>query len=180
MYKPGRLQRILFKLDGWIHYTFMLVNPSQKARQIALKELQAKRAKFLAEDAFIYMRDEVDHYVVSLPMEIASGDGFRVGLQGDNLKEGVVKSSSYLKRVMSDRKTTRPKNKEWCRVLLNPEPEWVQYKGLWGVKSTLNEESGPPGPKWERPKKGQTGVQERKRWGRPLDWLRELEQNNHQ
>jgi hypothetical protein len=179
MYSPGRLQQILFKLDGWIHYIFMLINPSQKARQIALKELQAKRTSFLAEDAFIYMRDEVDHYVVSLPMEIASGDGFRLGVQGDNLKEGVVKSSSYLKRVMSDRKTTRPKVKEWSRVLLNPEPEWVQYKGLWGVKSFLKEESGPPGPKWDRPKKDQVGVQERKRWGRPLDWLQELEQNNH-
>jgi hypothetical protein len=179
MYNPGRLQRILFKLDGWIHYIFMLINPSQKARQIALNELQSKRTNFLAEDAFIYMRDEVDHYVVSLPMEIASGDGFRIGIQGDNLREGVVKSSSYLKRIMSDRKTTRPKVKEWSRVLLNPEPEWVQYKGLWGVKSFLKEESGPPGPKWDRPKKDEAGVQERKRWGRPLDWLRELEQDNH-
>ncbi|MBL8103138.1 MAG: hypothetical protein JNM02_11440, partial [Anaerolineales bacterium] len=89
MYKPGRLQRILFKVDGWIHYLFMLINPSQKARQIAIKELQAKHTHFLAEDAFIYMRDEVDHYVVSLPMEIASGDGFRLGFQGDNLREGV-------------------------------------------------------------------------------------------
>ena len=80
---------------------------------------------------------------------------------------------------MSDRKTTRPKVKEWKRLLLNPEPEWVQYKGLWGVKSFLKEESGPPGPKWDRPKKNETGVQERKRWGRPLDWLRELEQDNH-
>ena len=180
MYKPGSLQRILFNVDGWIHYIFMFINPSQKARQIAIKELQAKRTHFLAQDAFIYMRDEADHYVVSLPMEIASGDGFRLGAQGDNLREGVVKSSSYLKRVMSDRKTTRPKVKEWGRVLLNPEPEWVQYKGLWGVKSMLKEESGPPGPKWDRPIKDQPGVNERKRWSKPLEWLRELEQSNHQ
>jgi hypothetical protein len=179
MYKPGRLQRILFRLDGWIHYIFMLINPSQKARQIAIKELQAQRTHFFAEDAFIYMRDEADHYVVSLPMELASGDGFRLGMQGDNLREGVVKSSSYLKRVMSDRKTTRPKVKEWRRALLNPEPEWVQYKGLWGVKSMLKEESGPPGPKWDRPKKDQPAVNERKRWGRPLDWLEELENSAH-
>ena len=180
MYKPGRLQRILFNVDGWIHYIFMFINPSQKARQIAIKELQAKRTHFLAQDAFIYMRDEADQNVVSLPMEIASGDGFRLGAQGDNLREGVVKSSSYLKRVMSDRKTTRPKVKEWGRVLLNPEPEWVQYKGLWGVKSMLKEESGPPGPKWDRPIKDQPGVNERKRWSKPLEWLRELEQSNHQ
>ncbi len=175
MYKPGKLQRLLFWMDGWIHYIFMVFNPNQKARQIALKEIQSKRTNFLAEDAFIYMRDETDHYVVSLPMEIASGDGFRIGFQGDNLREGMVKSSSFIKRVMSDRKTTRPKVKEWKRLLLNPEPEWVQYKGLWGVKSLLKDESGPPGPKWDRPKKGQVGVQERKRWGKPLEWLKELD-----
>jgi len=175
MYTPGRLQRFLFWIDGLIHYLFLFFNPSQKARQIALKELQSKRTNFLAEDAFVYLRDEADHYVVSLPMEIASGDGFRIGFQGDNLREGVVKSSSYLKRIMSDRQTTRPKVKEWKRVLLNPEPDWVQYKGLWGVKSFLQDESGPPGPKWDRPKKGDAGVRERKRWGRPLEWLEELE-----
>jgi hypothetical protein len=179
MYTPGRLQRILYLVDGWIHYIFMFFNPSQKARQIALKELQSKRTNFLAEDAFIYMRDEKDHYVVSLPMEIASGDGFRVGFQGDNLREGVVKSSSYIKRIMSDRKVSRPRVKEWRRVLLNPEPDWVQYKGLWGVKSLLKDESGPPGPKWDRLKKGEVGVKERKRWGKPLEWLRELEELAH-
>ncbi len=175
MYKPGRLQRILFWTDGLIHYLFLLFNPNQKARQIALKEIQAQGTNFLAEDAFVYLRDEADHYVVSLPMEIASGDGYRVGFQGENLKERMLKSSSYIKRVMSDRKTTRPKVKEWRRVVLNPEPDWVQYKGLWGVKSSLNDESGPPGPKWDRPRKDHAGVQERIRWGRPLDWLAQLE-----
>jgi hypothetical protein len=76
MYNPGRLQRILFKFDGWIHYIFMLINPSQKARQIAYKRITAKRTRFLAEDAFIYLRDEVDHYVVSLPMELPQAMGF--------------------------------------------------------------------------------------------------------
>ena len=179
MYKPGKLQRLLFWTDGLIHYLFLLFNPNQKARQIALKELQVQKTNFLAEDAFIYMRDEEDHYVVSLPMELASGDGFRLGFQGNNLLEGVVKSSSYLKRSMSDRKTTRPKIKEWRRVLLNPEPDWVQYKGLWGVKSLLKEESGPPGPKWDRPRKDQIDVNERIRWSKPLDWLAELEAHSH-
>jgi hypothetical protein len=179
MYKPGRLQRFLFRIDGLIHYLFLLVNPNQKARQIALKELQARGTNFLADDAFIYMRDETDHYVVSLPLEIASGDGFRVGLQGETLKEGVLKSSSFLKRIMSDRRTVRPAEKVWRRVVLNPEPDWVQYKGLWGVKSMLSDESGPPGPKWDRPGKNQIGVWERKRWGRPLEWLAELEELKH-
>jgi hypothetical protein len=179
MYRPGRVQRFLYWIDGLIHYLFLVINPSQKARQIALKEIQSKGTNFLAEDAFIYLRDEADHYMVSLPMEIASGDGLRIGFQGDNLREGMVKSSSYLKRIMSDRPTARPKMKEWRRVLLNPEPDWVQYKGLWGVKSFLMEESGPPGPKWNRPRKKQVGVTERRRWAKPLDWLDELERLSH-
>ena len=177
MYKPGRLQRLLFWTDGVIHYLFLLFNPNQKARQIALNELQVQKSHFLTEEALMNMRDEADHYVVSLPLELATGDGFRLGFQGNNLREGVVKSSSYLKRFVSDRKTIRPKKKEWRCVLLNPEPDWVQYKGLWGVKSILNDESGPPGPKWDRPRKKQLGVNERVRWGRPLDWLAELEKN---
>ena len=58
MYKPGKLQRLLFWTDGLIHYLFLLFNPNQKARQIALKELQDQKTNFLAEDAFIYVRDE--------------------------------------------------------------------------------------------------------------------------
>jgi hypothetical protein len=176
LYEAGIVQRLMYWVDGLIHYLFLLFNPSQKARQIALKEWTAKRTNFLAQDAFIYMRDEADHYVVSLPMEIASGDGFRIGFQGENLREPVVKSSSYLKRVMSDRKVTRPTVKEWRRVVLNPEPDWVNYKGLWGVKSALKDESGPPGPKWDRPDK-LFNINPRVRWEKPLEWLKMLE--NH-
>jgi hypothetical protein len=50
----------------------------------------------------------------------------------------------------------------------------VQYKGLWGVKSTLQDESGPPGPKWDRPDK-LFQITPRKRWDRELEWLMELE-----
>ena len=177
LYRPGSLvQRILYRLDGWIHYLFLLINPSQKARQIALQELTGNPTAILAEDAFIHLRDEADHYVVSLPMEIATGDGFRAGYQGNNLREGVLKSSSYLKRIMSDRKVARPTGREWRRVLLSPEPAWVQYEGLWGVKSWLADESGPPGPKWDRVEGNHASVEERIRWGKPLEWLAMLEQ----
>jgi hypothetical protein len=29
-------------------------------------------------------------------------------------------------------------------------PAWVEFHGLWGLKTRLKDESGPPGPKWER------------------------------
>lgn len=174
MYKPGRVQRFLFWVDGLVHYLFLLVNPNQKARNLALKELQVRKAHVLAEDALLEMRDEIDHYVVSLPMEIASGDGFRIGCPGDISREGVLLSSSYLRREVSDRDVTPPGDDIWRCVPLNPEPDWVQYKGSWGVRSILKDESGPPGPKWDRPQKQQPAVRERKRWARPLDWLADL------
>ena len=179
MYKTGRLQRLLLWVDGLIHYIFLLLNPSQKARQIALNEIAARHTDILAEDAFAELRDEEDHYLVSLPMEMATGDGFRIGYREAHLREHFMKSDSYLKRNKSDRKTTRPKMNEWRRILLNSEPDWVQYMGLWGVKSWLVEESGPPGPKWNRPGKNQIGIHERTRWGKPLDWLAELEKLSH-
>jgi len=175
MYKTGKIQRFLFWADGLIHYIFLLLNPSQKARQIALNEIAARQSAVLAEDVFAELRDEEDHYMASLPMEMATGDGFRIGCRKVHLHEHTLKSASYLKRNKSDRKTMHPKNPEWRRELLNSEPDWVQYKGLWGVKSWLMEESGPPGPKWDRPIKDQVGVNERRRWGKPLDWLAELE-----
>jgi hypothetical protein len=57
---------------------------------------------------------------------------------------------------------------------LSPEPDWLHYKGLWGVKSLLKDESGPPGPKWDRPDK-LFAVYPRKRWDRSPEWLAELE-----
>lgn len=179
MYNPGRLQRFLFWFDGLVHYLFLLFNPSQKARQIALEELRARPGQLFAEHVFDDLRDEMDHYIVRLPMEIATGDGLRVGYQGKNLAEPMLRSSNYLKRIMSDRKVSLPPVKEWRCVLLNSEPGWVQYKGLWGVKSLLGEESGPPGPKWDKPKRKQAGVGERIRWGQPLKWLAKLEKNAH-
>jgi len=178
MYKQGGLQRLIYWTDGLIHYIFLLLNPHQKARQIALKELTINGADFLTQDTFSDLRDEDDHYIVSLPLEMATGDGFRVGYQGDSLREGVMISRSYLKRNKSDREMTYPKIKEWRQVLLNSRLDWVQYKGLWGVKSWLTEESGPPGPKWDRPRKDRVGINKRKRWGKPLDWLAELEKKS--
>jgi hypothetical protein len=170
----GFVQRFLYWTDGLIHFLFLLFNPSQKERQIALRELTTHPATFLTEETFANLRDEQDHYVVSLPMEFASGEGVRIGVDGDHQHEEAGKSSSYLKRIMSDRKVTHPASRVWKQVILSDETTWVEYKGLWGVKSLLADESGPPGPKWRRPDKF-FRIQPRKRWEHPLEWLRELE-----
>lgn len=174
LYHTGWVQRLLFWTDGLIHYIFMLFNPNEKARQIALEEMYSHPISFLSEEKLSTLRDEEDHYVVSLPMDIASGDGLRIGFKGDNLREPVMRSSSFLKRSISHRPVSRPTVHEWKGVLLDPEPGWLQYKGLWGVRSFLRDESGPPGPKWDC--SGKFGRPEvRMRWGRPLAWLALLE-----
>ncbi len=175
LFDEGLVQRFLYWTDGLLHFLFMLFNPSEKERQIALHELSTHPAMALTEESFANLRDEKDHYVVTLPMEIATGDGFRVGVHGDHEHETVGKSSSYLKRALSDRKVTRPKSREWKQVLLSDDQAWVEYKGLWGVKSILKDESGPPGPKWDRPDQFFM-IHPRKRWEKPLEWLRELEE----
>jgi hypothetical protein len=174
LFHEGFVQRFLYWIDGLIHFLFMLFNPSEKARQIALRELATHPATALTEETFAKLRDERDHYVVSLPMEIATGDGFRIGCEGDYRHEEIGISSSYLKRIMSNREATRPQSSKWRQVVLNPEPGWIQYQGLWGVKSTLRDESGPPGPKWDRPD-NLFQISPRKRWDRELEWLMELE-----
>ncbi|MEO8354648.1 MAG: hypothetical protein ABI621_01925 [Chloroflexota bacterium] len=174
LFHEGFVQRLIYWTDGLIHFLFMLFNPSEKARQIALHELATHPATALTEETFAKLRDERDHYVISLPMEIATGDGFRIGSEGNPKHEAIAISSSYLKRAMSHREVTHPQVREWRQVVLHPEPGWVQYQGLWGVKSLLKDESGPPGPKWDRPDKLFL-ISPRKRWDRELEWLVELE-----
>jgi hypothetical protein len=174
LFHEGLFQRFIYWIDGLIHFLFMLFNPSEKARQIALRELTMHPDTALTEETFANLRDERDHYVVSLPMEIATGDGVRIGYQGDVKNEPIGRSTSYLKRVMSHRQVTHPRSSEWKQVVLSPEPDWLHYKGLWGVKSLLKDESGPPGPKWDRPDK-LFAVYPRKRWDRSPEWLAELE-----
>lgn len=175
LYHEGIVQRLIYWADGLIHFLFMLFNPSEKTRQIALHELTMHPATALTEETFAKLRDERDHYLVSLPLEIATGDGFRIGCEGDLQHEPIGISSSYLRRKMSNREVTPPGTDQWKQVILDPEPGWVQYQGLWGVKSTLHDESGPPGPKWDRPDK-LFQIAPRKRWDRELDWLMELEE----
>lgn len=174
LFHEGPFQRFIYWVDGLIHFLFMLFNPSEKERQIALRELAARPATALTEETFEKLRDEKDHYMVSLPLEIATGDGFRIGYEGEPRLEKIGRSSSYLKRNKSDRRIVHPQVREWRQILLDPEPGWVNYRGSWGVKSLMRDESGPPGPKWDRPDK-LFAVYPRKRWDRSPEWLAELE-----
>ena len=174
LFHEGPFQRFVYWIDGLIHFLFLLFNPSEKARQIALHELATHPATVLTEETFANLRDERDHYIVRLPMEIATGDGFRIGYKGDIRNEEIGKSTSYLKRVMSNREVMHPQLDQWKQVVLSPEPAWLGYKGLWGVKSLMTDESGPPGPKWDRPDK-LFAVYPRKRWDKSPEWLAELE-----
>lgn len=174
LFHEGLFQRFIYWVDGLIHFLFMLFNPSEKERQIALHELATHPATALTEETFEKLRDERDHYMVSLPLEIATGDGVRIGYEGDPKREVIGRSSSYLRRSKSDRKIVHPRVRQWKQVLLDPEPDWVRYKGLWGVKSLMKDESGPPGPKWDRPDK-LFAVYPRKRWEKSSEWLTELE-----
>ncbi len=175
LFHEGLLQRFIYWTDGLLRFLFLLFNPSQRERQIALHELATHPATALTEETFASLRDEKDHYLVSLPMEIATGEGVRIGVGGDHRHEEVGKSSSYLKRALSDRQVTHPASREWKQILISEETDWVEFRGLWGVKSLLADESGPPGPKWHRPDKF-FAIHPRKRWERPLEWLRELEE----
>ncbi len=178
MYKPGRFQRFLLRLDGVIHFLFLWLNPEQ--RKVAIDALHEQKSHVFDEGALDNIRygDDYDDYVVRLPMEIATGDGFRIGPHEERVKEKAEPSSKFLKRVMSRRDTVRPSSSNWRRILLNSNCDWVQYKGLWGVKSWLKEESGPSGPRWERPRTHES-ARERIRWGQPLKWLELLEKNAH-
>ncbi len=174
LYSGGWIKRFIYWTDALLRFLFLLLNPSQKVSREARTKLAANPAKFLSRDNLLNLRDEQDRYIVSLPMEFATGDGFRIGYVGNPKDERTEQSGDYLKRDLSDREVTRPALDEWECILLDRELGWIEYKGLWGVKSFLNNESGPPGPKWDRP----IGIQppkERIRWARPLGWLAELE-----
>jgi hypothetical protein len=72
----------------------------------------------------------------------------------------------------------------WHAVLLDRTESWVDFRGLWGFKGLLKDESGPPGPRWER--EGHAVAAHLKDaladcdgcrlyWGNPHAWLDELQ-----
>ena len=64
-------------------------------------------------------------------------------------------------------------------------PDWAKFRGLWGQKTLLKDESGPPGPKWERAgHEVEEGDEEalkecegcRLYWAHPLHWRDKVKQ----
>ncbi len=134
--------------------------------------------------------------------EKACGDGLRIGVPGVIGKEEIC---NHWAGFLADRRTmTAEELPEWHLIMLNESPGWLEFQGLWGNKSTLPDEAGPPGPKWGRPYSWTDrikavaqrlqqrrhpgvpaycspphqvplpGVKQRIRWARPLDWKDEL------
>ena len=52
--------------------------------------------------------------------------------------------------VLPDELSSGRRRIGWRPVLLDGSQTWIDYRGLWGVRALLRNESGPPGPKWER------------------------------
>jgi hypothetical protein len=58
LFHEGLFQRFIYWLDGLIHFLFLLFNPSEKERQIALRELSTHPATAFTEETFEKLRDE--------------------------------------------------------------------------------------------------------------------------
>jgi hypothetical protein len=107
-------------IDGLIH-SFFIIQPDQKARQIAKRD--AAHGRIYLRKMRLFSRDEG-----SLCSEFADGDQVR---WLSHWFAGVTwwgnESSSYLKRIMSDRKTTSACKSAACGIESGPI---VQYK-VW-------------------------------------------------
>ena len=182
LFEPGPAQQAIYAIDNFVRNTFELLSFDSKKRDRAAKRIQQgiRPANILIEARASVVFDDVeDEFVAGLPMELATGDGFRIGVAGHPFAEGVIDSTVFLHDAKSEREVTHPQQTEWEVVVIDDETDWVQYQGLWGVRSIIHpviaDESGPPGPKWDRIKKGQATPQQRLRWQHPLDWLAILE-----
>ena len=61
---------------------------------------------------------------------------------------------------------------DWSPVVLDAGQPWIDYPGLWGLRALLRNESGPPGPQWEReenlPRRLRRAGCRRQAWENPL------------
>jgi hypothetical protein len=119
----------------------------------------------------LHTRGSSKDHKADLLFEFATGDGLRIGF--DNPPDCEIGDYKYAKNLPSkivNRKQSIQErtitSKRWkCHVVM-PEDElenWIEYRGLWGRYALLADESGPNGPKWNRP--GPEVAPTRVRWG---------------
>jgi hypothetical protein len=64
------------------------------------------------------------------------------------------------------------RHREWSPVLVQDGVSWIEFEGLWGLRSLLRNESGPPGPKWKREEdRTKAESDPRLAWSDPPAWL---------
>jgi len=69
---------------------------------------------------------------------------------------------------------------EWPEPVVLKEdnlPGWANYRGLWGYKTIHKDESGPPGPQWNRYEEIEEKGERRVYWEKPLEWRKRLLKN---
>jgi len=187
LFQPDFRQQVIYWIDWFLRHSFRLMQPKQTDRRQKIGEMLQRFPTPRAYTAIEAQRDSdgsSEEIEARLPTEFATGDRIRIGFIGDSQKEdceeATIDLSDYLPAEKLERETTAPQELEWQLEPLDPLPGWVAYLGLWGVRSLLSDESGPPGPKWNRVKNGATQPQPRLRWADPPDslgWMKKLEEN---
>jgi hypothetical protein len=201
MWKPGPVQKFLSSIDSALRrlsqemgernrgldqemaskrYGPQWLRKLQRQTQEDAKKLQGKLEAVEAEMSRWGNKVHLDDLMEAgeaLPSEFATGDGHRIGAPGDLMKEEIAFSGHKL-TLERRKEVCKPERHAW-QVQLIPRdslPPWVKYQGLWGIKSLLPDESGPPGPKWDRVSMTDAFLkyvkvpQPRRRWKNPLKW----------
>ncbi len=173
-FKEGNFRKALYLVDAFIRMVWEIIKPGQRSRRIAAQRLGRQTLRTLSmEQRKITKDSDADEFVVGLPTEYATGDGIRIDCPEDATID-TLDSDRFLKTERYARKTKHPSRLLSRIELLSAADEWVEYQGLWGVSSLLADESGPPGPKWNRAVGGNRPTP-RLRWAEPLLWLDQLE-----
>jgi hypothetical protein len=158
---------------------------SQERKKRDKEELQAKVDAVKAGMAHwgrMHPLDEAMEAGSTLPCEFHAGDGNRIGAPGDLMQEDIAFSGNLLTPERK-KEVCQPQEYSWELQLIQRDsmPPWTEYQGLWGIKSLLSDESGPPGPKWDRISmknaflKYESKPRQRLRWEQPLHWLEHLQ-----
>lgn len=197
------LQKRAFEPSGQVQFgdTQLLLSAVVKEELAPVNRNWASRGEIHREISVIW--DDITDVALyspksGLPLEHACGDGISVGNVQIEV-ESREQDARYASRVPIQTQQTRQRNTfpnvdaeqlEWdCRLLMQQEHYWLDYRGLWGHKTILKDESGPMGPKFKRIESSKQqrelitritggeaipsaeGKEYRPRWGTPLRWM---------